>query len=126
MFRSGGTRRVWRGRVTPRWQEPGETPPESGSKRSRTAVDVSIASVKRVIAKYQTATNQAAMLLKNIEGMPQWEWARTPAMTKNITDSQRKLEDAGTHHMEFSCLLGAAVWPKGVDFFVEILLKFGC
>ena len=122
MFRSGGIRRVWRGRVTPRWQEPGETPPESGSKRSRTAVDVSIASVKRVIAKYQTATNQAAMLLKNIEFMPQWEWARTPAMTKNITDSQHKLEDAGTHHMEFSCLLGAAVWPKGVD----ILLKFGC
>ena len=85
-------------------------------------MDVSIANVKRVITKYQTATNQAAMLLKNIEGMPQWEWARTPAMTKNITDSQQKLEDAQTQHIDFPCWLVAAVWPKDV----EILLKFGC
>ena len=113
---------MWRERVTPRWQEPGETPPESGSKKSKTRVDASIASVKRVLSKYTTATNQAAMLLKNIECMPQWEWARTPAMTKNITASQQNLEDAQTQHIDFSCWLGAAVWPKDV----EILLKFGC
>jgi len=63
------------------------------AKKQKSEVDQACINIKKLVAKYQSATTSATMLLGNIAAGGVWEWAKSPGMTKNLDEALESVKD---------------------------------